>query len=349
MTSELHRMGFKVMLWVTPFVSPDSITFRYAEAKNFLVKGPEGETGVCRWWDGYSALLDTLNPNAVRWFEEGLEGLTAIGVDGFKMDGGDPEYFAQITGQGIPESLEYTEAFAALGLRYGLVEYRACWKQAGTHLVQRLCDKNHAWDSSGLASLIPNGIAQGISGYAFGCPDMIGGGQYSDFYEVGTLEPHLDVDQELFVRYAQVSALFPMMQFSLAPWRVLDAEHLEACVEAANLHAELGEHILGLAKHAAETGEPILRCMEYVFPHQGYAEVQDQFMLGSCVLVAPIATRGSAARTVRVPPGSWEGRGAASHLPRVQGPADVEVEAPVGAEGTAVEMTRLIWFSKREE
>eukprot|EP00951_Prasinocladus_malaysianus_P025381 scaffold222419_cov31-Prasinocladus_malaysianus.AAC.2 len=76
----------------------------------------------------------------------------------------------------------------------------------GTHLAQRLCDKNHAWDESGLASLIPNGLAQGLAGYAFGCPDMIGGGQYSDFYELGTLRPRLDIDQELFVRYAQAAA-----------------------------------------------------------------------------------------------------------------------------------------------
>ena len=70
--------------------------------------------------------------------------------------------------------------------------------------MQRLCDKNHAWDLTGLGSLIPNGAAQGLSGYAFGCPDMIGGGQYSDFYHLGTLEPRFDIDQELFVRFAQV-------------------------------------------------------------------------------------------------------------------------------------------------
>lgn len=32
-----------------------------------------------------------------RWFEEGLDKLRAVGVDGFKMDGGDPEYFAQVS------------------------------------------------------------------------------------------------------------------------------------------------------------------------------------------------------------------------------------------------------------
>jgi len=268
MAEELHELGFKLMVWITPFISPDSTTFRYAEAKGYLLKNPMGMASVTRWWDGYSALLDPLNPRAVEWFEEGLEGLRVLGVDGFKMDGGDPEYYAQVTRESVGESLKYTEAFAAMGLKYKLAEYRACWKQAGTHLCQRLCDKNHAWGTGGLAALIPNGVAQGLAGYAFGCPDMIGGGQYADFYQIGTLEARCDIDQELFVRFAQVSALFPMMQFSLAPWRVLDKGHLAACVDAANLHAKLGDYLWGLAEEAAHSGEPILRCMEYVFPQQ---------------------------------------------------------------------------------
>jgi alpha-glucosidase (family GH31 glycosyl hydrolase) len=38
MISELHDMGFKVMVWVTPFISPDSTVFRLARRKKYLVK-----------------------------------------------------------------------------------------------------------------------------------------------------------------------------------------------------------------------------------------------------------------------------------------------------------------------
>lgn len=47
----------------------------------------------------------------------------------------------------------------------------------GQPLVQRLRDRQHSWDLNGLASLIPNGLAQGLAGYAYICPDMIGGGK----------------------------------------------------------------------------------------------------------------------------------------------------------------------------
>lgn len=91
----------------------------------------------------------------------------------------------------------------------------------GQPLVQRVSDENHSWGSDRLACLIPNGLVQGLIGYAFNCPDMVGGGQYENL-----IQSDFQVDGELFVRYAQCSALFPMIQFSTAPWKVLGEPHL---------------------------------------------------------------------------------------------------------------------------
>ena len=102
---------------------------------------------------------------------------------------------------------EYCKLWAQFGEQYALNEFRACYDMGGRALVQRLCDKRHAWDNvNGVASLIPNGLAQGIMGYAYNCPDMIGGGEYSCFLD------NPDLDEELIVRFAQCAALFPMMQ-----------------------------------------------------------------------------------------------------------------------------------------
>ena len=35
-----------------------------------------------------------------------------------------------------------------------------------------------------------------------------------------------------------------------------------------------------LARESARTGEPIVRSLEYAFPHRGYESVRDEFMLG---------------------------------------------------------------------
>ena len=58
------------------------------------------------------------------------------------------------------------------------------------------------------------------------------------------------------------------------------------------------------AHKAAQTGEPIVRCMEYQFPHQGFENVKDQFMLGDKYLVAPVVDN-RLEREVRLPKGTW--------------------------------------------
>ncbi|MWV47375.1 glycoside hydrolase [Paenibacillus sp. HJL G12] len=334
MVEQLHEMGFKVMLWVCPFISPDSRTFRELETKGYLLKDSLGHTAIRHWWNGYSAVLDCTHEGAVFWFHQQLDILrTEYGVDGFKLDAGDIEFYENGDQTASPSASPHDqcEAWARIGLRYALNEYRACWKLGGQPLAQRLRDKLHAWDSNGLSALIPDALAQGLLGHPFVCPDMIGGGEYEHF------QRHSDsLDQELFVRSAQCAALFPMMQFSAAPWRVLDAEHLGYCVEAARLHSRLGGEILNLAKQAAKDGEPMMRHLAYSYPGMGYEEIKDQFMLGEHILVAPVLLKGSVSREVTIPPGTWKGDDDSV----VQGPCTLEVDAP---------LSRLPWYRKLAE
>jgi alpha-glucosidase len=97
----------------------------------------------------------------------------------------------------------------------------------------------------------------------------------------------------------------PMMQFSVAPWRILDKPHLEAVKKAVGRRLEFTPLIMKLAHEASLSGEPILKSMEYVFPGQGFEETIDQFMLGNNILVAPVLTKGNT-RKVKLPEGKWE-------------------------------------------
>jgi alpha-glucosidase (family GH31 glycosyl hydrolase) len=303
LTDRLHDLGFKVTVWVSPFVSPDSGAFRLLERSSYLVRSRDGRIAIREWWNGHSAVLDCTNDGCVTWLHEQLAALmTACGVDGFKFDGGDVDYYRADDVTSRPTSpTGQCAAWAAVGVRYTINEYRAGWKMAGQPLAQRLKDKRRHWGENGLASLIPDGLALGLLGYAYCCPDMIGGGEQID------VEGEAEIDAELFVRYAQCAALFPMMQFSMAPWRVLDATHLEMCRWAARLHVQLGAEIVALAERAAMTGEPIMRHLAYVYPDHGFEDVQDQFMLGDNILAAPVLEQGATTRTVVFPPGTWRG------------------------------------------
>lgn len=300
MIQALHADGFKVMLWVCPFISPDSDVYRDLAGQGLLIKDSSGQPAIVRWWNGASALLDFTDLKAVAWFRSRLDYLqSTYQVDGFKFDGGDSSFYRGIIASKAESPNAQTELYGQIGLHYPLNEYRAMWKMGGQPLGERLSDKAHSWTD--LRKLIPDMILEGLAGYPFSCPDMIGGGEFTSFL------PGKTIDQELIVRSAQCQALMPMMQFSVAPWRVLDQPHLSAVLKAVKTRDQHKEEILDLARHAASTGEPIVRSLEYVFPHQGYERVIDQFMLGDHILVAPVLEKDASQREVIFPPGTWKG------------------------------------------
>lgn len=323
MVDELHRMGFKVMLWISPYVSPDSREYRFLKDKGFLIKNKnDNQPAIFDWWNGKSACYDFSNPQAYYYFLSILKTMQKdYGIDGFKFDAGDARAYKS----GLIEVFDnksygnaQSELWAKLGTEFEFNEYRACWKMAGQPLVQRLCDKTYSWEA--LTKLIPDMLSCGILGHPYTCPDMIGGGEFRSFQNV-TPE---NIDQDLIVRSCQIHALMPMMQFSVAPWRILDKKHLEIVKYYANLHKEYGGYILELAHHASKTGEPIVRYMEYEFPDQGFETCKDQFMLGDRILVAPILDKGSK-REVKLPKGVWiDDTGK-----KFKGPKTIQVEAGI--------------------
>ncbi len=339
MINELHKMGFKVMLWVCPFVSADSEDFRHLAKEGLLLLDPQktqdilwantrNKAAVIRWWNGASACLDLSNPKAMKWFKERLDHLVKeYGVDGFKFDAGDADFYnrgvVSWKSEAIPN--DHTRFFAEVGLHYPLNEYRASWKMAGLPLAQRLRDKGHEWKD--LQKLIPDQMSQSVMGYAYTCPDMIGGGEYQSFLNSST------IDEELVVRSAQVHALMPMMQFSAAPWRVLSKENNRICRKMAELHLKYGDLILKLSKESAKTGEPIVKPMEFAFPNQGYAMINDQFVLGDGIIVAPVVEKGARSRQVTLPPGSWTADDGTTY----EGGKVIEIEVP---------LERLPYFTK---
>lgn len=315
MIDDLHNMGFKVMVWVCPFVSPDCDVYRELTRKKYLLTDDNGEPAIVRWWNGASALIDLTNPGAFNWFKSELDRLRdEYGIDGFKFDAGDFEYYKNVHSfrpDATPQ--EHSELWGRLGLFYPLNEYRAIWKMGGQPLAERLRDKGHSYDD--LRVLIPNMLTAGLMGYYFSCPDMIGGGEFTAFLDDAVLDP------ELIVRSAQCHALMPMMQFSVAPWRVLDKRHFAAVKKSVAIREKYENYILELAENAAETGEPIMKPMEYAYPQQGYADITDQFLLGDRLLVAPVLTKGAVVKKVVIPHGRWK----AFNGQTITGPKTVDI------------------------
>lgn len=304
MMDELHGMGFRVMLWVCPYVSPDSPEYRELAKKGYFVLDvKEDRPAIIQWWNGYSAMLDMSNPGARAWMVGKLKEMqTKYGVDGFKFDAGDgasysPEKIRVFDGKSYGP--KHTELWCRMYEDFPYNELRASWKLAGEPIVMRLCDKKADW--AAVRGLVPAMLAAGMEGHLFTCPDMIGGGEFTSFLDVDPSE----IDQEQIVRSCQVHAMMPMMQFSVAPWRILTKENMEICRAAAWKHVELAPYLLEKTKEGTINGVPVARPMEFEFPGQGFEGCNDQYMLGDKYLVAPMLEKGTS-RSVKLPKGRWQ-------------------------------------------
>lgn len=315
MVDELHSLGFKVMLWVTPWVTsdgPDYVKsfipeFNPDGIKNLFLRNKDGQIALVRWWNGFSAILDMRKECDRDYLDTKLRHLMSeYGIDGFKFDGGD--YFGYhpaniINGPAAPDHdpAALNIAWNEFGAKYEYHEYKDTFKGGGRATIQRLLDRSHSWDRDGMNTLIPCSILQGLFGHPFVCPDMIGGGSW-----IFNFMPGFNVDEELFVRMAQASSLFPMMQFSWSPWRALSKESFDMVRDSAMLHKSMAGEIVSLVEDAEKTGEPIIRSLEYNDPHQGYASITDEFMLGRDILVCPVVTKGTLEKDITLPKGIWK-------------------------------------------
>lgn len=339
MFSRLHALGFQVMIWVSPFMCSEGDNFlklysaRSSEnvggqpCYDHLVRYRNGEVAIQHWWSGFGAILNFNLPGDCEYMDGQLQKLLDMGADGFKFDGGTclPQSFLNGTDfYGGYSTLELNQAWVRFGSRYRLHEYKDTWKMGGKPVVQRLFDKNHAWKGNGLDCLISHGIFTGLIGCPFICPDMIGGGEWTAF----VYGKH---DEELFIRMAEASALFPMMQFSSLPWRHLSPKAVQVCKEMAELHEQMYPEIEQALEETEHTGEPMIRSMEYAYPGCGYERINDQFLLGENILVAPVVEKGARARRVIFPQGAWQDEAGR----RYEGPIEAVLEAP---------LEKLLWF-----
>jgi alpha-glucosidase (family GH31 glycosyl hydrolase) len=298
MIHELHTKGFKVTAWIIPFMEQAATAFAEGARHGWLVRQADGSPYLVPWWQGRAALLDVSNPSALEWFFERLKQIQVrTGLDGFKFDAGEACFLPEdsITHRTIHPN-EYTQIYVnAVAEQYRLTEVRAGWKNQRAPIFFRQWDKTTSWGlDNGLHSVLTGVLALALTGYPFILPDMIGGNAYAD-----------KASSELMIRWTQLNALLPAMQFSLAPW-----DYGEPCAELcrryANLHSEFAPRILSIAKGSTRSGAPIIRPVFWLAPTDERAlECDDEYLLGDEILVAPVLQPNQFSRDIYLPHGRW--------------------------------------------
>ncbi len=304
MLEALAAQGFRVSLWINPYLSGDSPLFVDAAARGYLLGAPDGSTYLADVWHGGQppcGIVDFTNAEATAWFQGLLRPLLRQGVAVFKTDFGEGVPADARAGNGMSGaalhnvySLLYNDAVAAVTAEvagHATVWARSSFLGGQRHSGQWSGDSNSTY--SAMASTLRAGLSHGLSGVPFWSHDVGG--------FAGT--PSAD----LYARWAQFGVLSPLVRFhgttSRLPW---DFPAVERGVLAAlRLRYELMAYIYSAAVTAAHTGLPMLRALPVNFPDDPAAWHADQeYLLGPDMLVAPM-TDPSGTRHVYLPAGDW--------------------------------------------
>lgn len=316
---KIKSLSHQVSLWVYPNIHTDSTEY-FKSAKYFIVSGNSTQPFQVDYSDGTGSYVDFSNPEAVDWFVERLEHFkTKFGIDGFHFNEAVLYDFTSLKldfkFQNNPSLLtnQYADCAGKLGNKAIILD--SAFKNQNLPNFVDMNAKNSDWSSeNGLKSLIPTVLALSIAGYSFVVPGIIGGG-----FSIA------DPSEELYIRWVQATALLPAMKFSTPPWRY-SPEVVNLTKHYVALHAQFAPTFIDLAKRRVRDGTPVIRAMWYIEPNDPRTYlINDQFMIGDDLLVAPILEKGARKRKVYLPTGKWiNQRGTTQN-----GPAEVVVKAGI--------------------
>jgi alpha-glucosidase len=152
------------------------------------------------------------------------------------------------------------------------------------------------------------------------------GGWYDWFAPITT--------KELFLRWAEVGCYSPLMRAhggpigrNREPWK-FDAETVELYRELSEEHVKLFPYLYSLARQAAQSGTPIIRHPALIWPEcEMLYEIEDAWLIGDALYVAPIVRQGQTQREVILPPGEWW---SLNENKPIQGPARIIAQSALG-------------------
>jgi alpha-D-xyloside xylohydrolase len=297
MIADLKRDGFHVSLWQLPYFVPKNRLFPEIVQKGLAVRDAKGNLPY------EDAVLDMSNPTTVSWYQDKIGGLLRMGVGAIKVDFGEA---APLTGQyasgrsGFYEHnyypLRYNKAVADVTRSVTgehIIWARSAW--AGSQRYPVHWGGDAATTDIGMASTLRGGLSLGLSGFTFWSHDMGG-------FAGRTPE-------DLYRRWAAFGMLSSHSRSHGIPpreaWEFGKA-FTDTFRAAAEMRYRLMPYIYAQAKDASSRGLPMVRALFIEYPDDpGAWQIEDEYLFGSDMLVAPLLETGSTGRDVYLPPGTW--------------------------------------------
>ncbi|MBR2777413.1 MAG: alpha-xylosidase [Prevotella sp.] len=297
MLKQLKKDGFHTCLWQLPYFTPKNRFFPEIIEKGLHVVNAAGGMPV------EDAVLDFSNPETVGWYQEKIEGLMKQGVSTIKCDFGEAapyNGFYHSGKGGLYEHnlypLRYNKALWEVVEKNhpgeGIIWARSAW--AGSQRYALHWGGDAATTNTGMLGDLRGGLSFGLSGFSFWSHDMGG---------FVTASP-----EDIYRRWLPFGFLSSHTRAHGAPptepW-LISKSFTEAFRDCAEMKYKLMPYVYAQAKDCSERGLPMVRALLVEFPEDpGAWLVEDEYMFGSQILVAPLMESGSG-RTVYLPKGKW--------------------------------------------
>jgi alpha-D-xyloside xylohydrolase len=301
MISDLKADGFHISLWQLPYFVPKNKLFPELLEKNLVVRDAKGNLPY------EDAVLDFSNPKTIKWYQANLARLLKMGVGAIKADFGEaaPENGIYADGRtGFYEHnlypLRYNKAVADVTKRTtgeNIIWARSAWAGSQRYPVHWGGDAESTDD--GMAAELRGGLSFGLSGFSFWSHD-IGG------FTANSVQ---SMDQNLFARWLAFGMLTSHSRCHgvapKEPWNYGTNFMNEFRVED-EMKYRLMPYVYAQAKDCSEHGLPMVRALFVEFPDDpGSWTVDDEYLFGSGILVAPLLHGNETGRNVYLPPGTW--------------------------------------------
>ena len=297
MLKQLSKDGFHTCLWQLPYFTPKNRFFPEIIEKGLHVVNATGGMPV------EDAILDFSNPETVSWYQQKIEGLMKQGVSTIKCDFGEAapyNGFYHSGKGGLYEHnlypLRYNKALWEVVEKNhpgeGIIWARSAW--AGSQRYALHWGGDAATTNTGLLGDLRGGLSFGLSGFSFWSHDMGG---------FVTASP-----EDIYRRWLPFGFLSSHTRAHGAPptepW-LISKSFTDAFRACAEMKYKLMPYVYTQAKDCSERGLPMVRALLVEFPEdKGAWLVEDEYMFGSQMLVAPLMESGDS-RDVYLPKGKW--------------------------------------------
>ncbi len=302
MFADAADMGFRICLWQIPYVLKETQEYRDAKKSRALAKN-NGPFAFLMQFEG--APIDFSRPEGVAWYKERIRKLLEMGAAAIKVDFGEgvePRMSFRAGDGRLMHNLfpllyqkaafEVTEETRGRG--EGVIWARSGY--AGSQRYPLHWSGDNSSNFENLLSSLRGGLNLGLSGFTYWSQD-IGG-----FVGVPS--------EELFIRWTQLSMFQSHVRFHgnpphyKEPWN-FEPETQRVVREYLELRYRLIPYLVSESAIAGKGGLPLLRHLVIDFQDDPTVfNIEDQFMCGTNLLVAPVMTRENQ-RPVYLPGGTW--------------------------------------------